>query len=560
MKRNKSIIFISGLFALFLIVLMIGIGGVLGSKKGANEVETEHGKELSELVDDISYMVSTSEPVKGQVNIGDSSSLYDELPEIDKYPISVEGNGDIDIEVFTSGEKAGKDTDSWLIKSAESLNKMKMTTSGGETVSLTVRSVPSGVAADYIISGKYLPDLYTPSNEIFAEYAVANGGSLELYNKRLVGNTAGVLVKKDSQHTTIQGVIDTVISGSFNFGYTNPQSSAAGANLLLEILKGFSDDGSVENDTAISVFTKFNNNIPYIAYTTQQMRDSATGGALDGMVTEYQAYINDSSLTSQYKFIPFGMRHDNPLYVVDPSGKAKEEMEAIQIVNDYLVSEEPQELATKYGFNANDDYESSYETDGAEIVKALDIYKTKKDAGKDIIAVFVTDCSGSMDGDAMSQLKQSLSNGMQYINENNYIGLVSYASDVTIEVPLKKFDLTQKSYFQGAVDHMQANGATSSYEAVCVGLDMILAEKENHPDAKCMLFLLSDGHANGSLSLKDIGYAISESKVPIYTIGYTSSADTEELSKLSSINEATSINADSDDIVYKIKSLFNAQL
>ena len=34
----------------------------------------------------------------------------------------------------------------------------------------------------------------------------------------------------------------------------------------------------------------------------------------------------------------------------------------------------------------------------------------------------------------------------------------------------------------------------------------------------------------------------------------------DELAKLSGINEAASINADSDDIIYKIKSLFNSQL
>ena len=43
-------------------------------------------------------------------------------------------------------------------------------------------------------------------------------------------------------------------------------------------------------------------------------------------------------------------------------------------------------------------------------------------------------------------------------------------------------------------------------------------------------------------------------------LGYGDDADTDELAKLSGINEAASINADSDDIIYKIKSLFNSQL
>lgn len=210
----------------------------------------------------------------------------------------------------------------------------------------------------------------------------------------------------------------------------------------------------VDSDDAQSAFSKFNDNIPFVAYTTQQMRDSATGGSLDGMVTEYQAYINDKSLTSDYDFIPFGIRHDNPLYIVAESSKSDTQLEAIKLINDYLVGSEAQNLATKDGFNANNDYKSSYETYGSEIVRALKVYKDKKDAGKDIIAVFVADCSGSMDGDAIIQLKESLTNGMQYINDNNYVGFVSYSSNVTRELPIAQFDLNQKSYFQGAINRL----------------------------------------------------------------------------------------------------------
>ena len=165
-----------------------------------------------------------------------------------------------------------------------------------------------------------------------------------------------------------------------------------------------------------------------------------------------------------------------------------------------------------------------------------------------------------MAGAPILQLKESLSNGMQYINENNYVGLVSYSSWSTIEVPIAPFDFNQKAYFQGAINNLTANGGTASYEAICVALDMIEKEKVNHPDAKCMIFLLTDGYANGTMSMNSIKYAVVQSEVPIYTIGYTDQADMNSLKELSGINEAASINADSDDIIYQIKSLFNAQL
>ena len=89
---------------------------------------------------------------------------------------------------------------------------------------------------------------------------------------------------------------------------------------------------------------------------------------------------------------------------------------------------------------------------------------------------------------------------------------------------------------------------------------MIEEKRAEHPDAKCMIILLSDGYANGYINLEDIQGAIKNTGIPVYTIGYGGEADKEALSAVSNINEAASINADSEDIVYKLKSLFNSQL
>lgn len=548
-KRTKGIVTVGVLMIIVMVAVIIGVvvkraGNI--SSGGGGISGTKQDMTLDEMYNELDVEQAT--PVKGTVTL-DTPDLYDELPEIDKYPLSVEGSGDVDIEIFTSGEKAGKDNDSWLIDVASSFNSSDVKTSDGKTVSISVRSVPSGTAADYIISGKYLPDLYTPSNTLFGEYAISNNGSLELYADRLVGNTAGILVKKDSGYTTADEVIKAVQDNKITMGYTNPQTSATGLNLLLTLLRGGEDN-----------FTKFNANIPYVAYTTQQMRDSASNGTLDAMLSEYQAYINDNNLTSMYDFIAFGVRHDNPVYICNKSGKTAAELEGVKLVVDYCKSDEMQKIAAQKGFNANDDYTSAEEFSGAQVTQGLKTYKKTKDNGKDIIAVFVADCSGSMDGDPMNQLKNSLTNGAQYINDNNYVGLVSYSNSVTIEVPIAQFDLNQRSYFQGAVNNLIASGGTASYDAVVVAVKMITEAKAQHPDAKCMLFLLSDGYANNGYSMDEITSALRTSGISVYTIGYGDDADTGELARLSGINEAASINADSDDIIYKIKSLFNSQL
>lgn len=557
MSRSRNLVIKISVISVFLVVAMVIVGIMVNTMSRYDDdiyQPVSHGQTLDELIEKVKY--SVSEPIKAPINLTDAS-LYDELPDIGKYPLAVEGNGQVDIEIFSSGEKAGEGSDSWLIDCANDFNSQKLTLSTGETVSMSVRSVPSGLAADYIVSQKYLPDLYTPSNTLFADYAMVNGGRLELCNERLAGNTAGILVKYGSGYANIGSVISDVIAGNLNIGYTNPQTSAAGLNLLMSILKR---NGDVSDEASIDMFTRFNKNIPYIAYTTQQMAASASNGSLDGMVSEYQAYANNDSLTKLYTFIPFGIRHDNPLYIVDRVSKTDAELEAIGMINSYLISDEAQEIATKYGFNENDSYSDEYDASGAEVTQALKIYKAEKDAGKDIIAVFVADRSSSMMGSPINELKQSLSNGMQYINENNYVGLVSYSDDVTIDVPIARFDMTQKAYFQGGVNRLSANGTTYSYEAIVVAMKMVEEAKAEHPDARCMIFLLSDGDANGNMRISTIQYAVQESKIPIYTIGYNSGANMNELRTLSSINEAASISADSDDIVYQIKSLFNAQL
>ena len=75
---------------------------------------------------------------------------------------------------------------------------------------------------------------------------------------------------------------------------------------------------------------------------------------------------------------------------------------------------------------------------------------------------------------------------------------------------------------------------------------------------KPLLFVLSDGETNIGNNLSDIDDIVSGFEVPCYTIGYN--ADLKKLAELSAINEAASINADSDDVVYNLKSLFNAQM
>jgi Ca-activated chloride channel family protein len=96
------------------------------------------------------------------------------------------------------------------------------------------------------------------------------------------------------------------------------------------------------------------------------------------------------------------------------------------------------------------------------------------------------------------------------------------------------------------------------YDGVAVSLSLLLEEKKKNPDAKAILFVLTDGQTNVGMVFDDLSPVISGLNIPIYTIGYE--ADIGELNRLSSLVEAASLNAQEGEIEYKIGALLNAQM
>lgn len=144
------------------------------------------------------------------------------------------------------------------------------------------------------------------------------------------------------------------------------------------------------------------------------------------------------------------------------------------------------------------------------------------------------------------------------MGRENSIGFVSYSNNVTINLPIGKYDTNQQSMFVGSINSLQADGGTATFDGIVVAMKMLQDEIALHPDVRPMIFVLSDGETNEGHSLNDIRGLIETYKIPIYTIGYN--ANIKALESISSINEAANINADTDDVVYKISNLLNVQM
>ena len=564
MKEKKKGNIIGILIVMAIIIFGVIYGGITLTKNWGKSKETiskdnATGK-LKKICKDIN--INEVEPRKAPIDLG-VKDVKDTIPNIDKYPAKVENTTDSYIEIFSTGEKAGNGKDGWLIDVANNFNESKFEING-KIISVKVREIASGLGMDYIISEKYLPDAYSPSNELWGEMIKANGKTIELCDDRMVGNVAGILISKEKYDELIKkygainlkNITQAVANGEINMGYTNPFASATGLNFLVSTLATF-DSSNPLSEKAIDGFNEFQNNIPLIAYTTLQLRNSAESGILDGFIMEYQTYINSPELKTDYIFTPFGYRHDSPLYSV--GNLSNEKKEILNKFIEFYKQDKYQELAVKDGFNALEDYKCEIENlDGNTILQAQKLWKENKNGDKPIVAVFVADVSGSMEGEPLNELKKSLLNGSRYIGEENSIGLVTYSNDVNINLPIEKFDLNQRSLFTGAVQDMDASGGTATFDAIAVAVQMLLDEKEKNPDAKLMLFVLSDGETNIGHSLDDLREILESVKIPVHTIGYN--ANIEALENISRINEATSINADSDDVIYKLGSLFNAEM
>ena len=565
-KSKKNIAILVALAAVVFGVTLLVVTLTQDAGRNPGEVSEERAMDtLNRLYNRLN--VNTLPPIMDKVDL-EVVDIADSLPDISKYPPYPDNTTGDYIEIFSSTEKAtvsktGQDTDRWLVDVAEAFNSSGAQVDG-RPVSVRIRSIASGDGMNYISSGKYTPDVFSPSNELWGDALKAQGMDITLVDKRLCGNVAGIVLtqKKHDEMIAKYGavnlrtVVEAVTSGELTMGYTNPLASSTGVNFLLSTLYAF-DSANPLGTESESAFVNFQSNIPFVAYTTLQMKDAAKSGALDGFVFEYQQFQNSPDLKSGYVFTPFGVRHDSPVYALGQLSDTKNEI--LRQFIDFCHTAENQQLAARYGFNGFDDYRIEQTDINGDIMQSAQrMWKEKKSGERPIITVFVADVSGSMEGEPLSRLKESLLSGAKWIGSDCSVGLVTFSSGVNIALPIGKFDINQRSLFAGAVNGMYAAGNTAMYDAIVVAGKLLADAKAEQPDAKIMLFLLTDGESNMGYSLNDTRSIIEGLSIPIYTIGYN--ADISVLSTLSSINEAASINADTDDVVYKIQNLFNASM
>ncbi len=556
-----------------LLACVMGAVSLMGCSNGNTRVENESSMSFEDAVTEMNSMLKKinvekiSKPVMDIYSDDGSDTAM--LDDIDTFPIMVEGEGDINIEIAAATELSSNAPDDWINIVAENFNAEKKEIAG-KTVSVSVRKITSGEVVTYMLADAYEPDVFIPSNYAWGEMLKSSGISIEKITDRIAGNTAGILIEKNTydefiskyEEATVSNVLEAALAGDLIFAYTNPYTSSTGLNILTAMLKAF-DSQNPLSAKAQEKLLEYQKSSPPVAYTTAVLKNQAAKGIISAMVMEEQAYINTPELAS-YIYIPSGIRHDHPVYTF--SYCSDEKKEAAKLFTEYCLSEENQKLAQEKGFGRHDDYQSDDPgLDGTGYLTAQKVWKQNKNGGRPVVAVFVADVSGSMGGEPLNSLKSSLVNASAYIGQEHYIGLISYSGDVTINLPIDKFDARQKAYFCGEVKSLSEAGTTATYDAVLVGLNMLQEKTQELKESgvenvKQMMFVLTDGEQNEGYSLDRITPIVAGLQVPVYTISYNYLDDNGELEKLSAINEVSALKASSDDIVNQLRNLFNVEL
>ncbi|MBT6276381.1 MAG: solute-binding protein, partial [Chromatiales bacterium] len=402
------------IIAMSLLVLLVGGGAFVlsqpGGWKAVFSVPLDRAEALSALRGLTPNINRLNAPVtrRAKVKLGIKADLASTLPDIGIFAMSVSGRAsDIPVELFVSTEKSGKGTDGWLNEVANAFNASNPKLPDGRSVSVSVRKIASGTGYQFIASGKHRPTGFSPSNHLWVEMAKAHGVVLTRVSERMVGNIAGVVMRQEAAaairerygQLDVRSILDAVVQGTLVMGYTNPFASSTGLNFLVTVLSDFASGNSnaMLSEAVVSSFESFQRGVPFVALTTLQMRESVQSeGSLDAFVMEYQTFAATPELASGYEFIPFGIRHDNPLYMV---GDDPAQLAALKLFAAFSERAEFQAKATQYGFNSGPGHKSAYTVpDGQVLVQAQQLWKEKKDAGRPIVAVFLCDVSGSMRG------------------------------------------------------------------------------------------------------------------------------------------------------------------
>ncbi|MBQ1371783.1 MAG: hypothetical protein IIY70_02510, partial [Oscillospiraceae bacterium] len=184
-----------------LLAFTLAVVFFLTAFSGCREVYTQSGDDIKTISEEDAtaelnallknVKVSTAE---APIDISDNEvSVQDALADIDTFPLTVVGDGEINLEIAADTELSSDAPDDWMNVLAKQFNNENHQYNG-KKVTVSVRQITGGEVVTYMRANAYSPDLYVPSHAGWGKMLDACGVQTKTLCDRLLGNTAGILI------------------------------------------------------------------------------------------------------------------------------------------------------------------------------------------------------------------------------------------------------------------------------------------------------------------------------------------------------------------------------
>jgi Ca-activated chloride channel family protein len=249
----------------------------------------------------------------------------------------------------------------------------------------------------------------------------------------------------------------------------------------------------------------------------------------------YQAVYPNATFTSNMRAI-----------IPNAPWVSEEEKAAAEKVVTYLQSPEAQQIATElglrpgtpgvalgskfipeFGVNPQAKYDS-YRPPQPEVVEAM-LTSWQEVAKKPSQVVVVVDTSGSMRGNKLPAVQQTLQNYIKSLGSKDKIALIDFDDEIREPVLVEGTDAGQNRGLQ-FISGLEAGGGTKLYDAALYARNWL--QDNPRPDAINAVLILTDGEDSGSqINLNQLEQELqksgfnSDERIAFFTIGYGREGD-----------------------------------
>ena len=268
---------------------------------------------------------------------------------------------------------------------------------------------------------------------------------------------------------------------------------------------------------------------------------ASVGSVYESLVIE--ANINPNNNQTRYQAVYPKTTFSSNMRAILPNAPwvNPQEREAAEKIIKFIRTPQTQQIATnlglrpsipgvalgnkfspQFGVNPNPTYES-YRPPPPEVVESM-LENWRQFAKKPSMVAVVIDTSGSMRGQKLTSVQNTLLNYVQNLGPKEKIALISFNTEINEPVIVKGTPEGKNRGIQ-FISSLQARGGTRLYDSALYARDWL--RQNLQPEAINAVLILTDGEDSGSrISLDQLGQELqksgfnSDERIAFFTVGY----------------------------------------